>query len=173
MRSGCLSFNSVSAWRSLPFPNRFCMQLYCPIEANPGPGPQKTVDNFMTTNSSWSRESLIITWRCLARVLLPESLVWGGGSELPSRTHQTRWGPRSYSFTQRMYGILERRSLGRCQGAWHLSSLFVKPFLGARHILCARHILFFQVSILVRQTNSSHFSDEKKLRFGEIRLRGL
>lgn len=44
------------------------MRFYCPIEANPGTGPQKTVDHFMTINSIWSRESLIIT-----RVVLPGS----------------------------------------------------------------------------------------------------
>lgn len=102
MRAGCRSFSSVPAWRSFPVPNRFCMRFYCPIEANPGPGPQKTVDNFMSINSIWSKESLIITWGCSARVFLPESLGREAGSEHPSKTHQMNWGPLGYA--RRMCG---------------------------------------------------------------------
>lgn len=133
MRAGCRSFSSVSAWRSFPVPNRFCMRFYCPIEANPGPGLQKTVDNFMTINSIWSKESVIITWGCSARVFLPESLGWGGGSEHLSKTHQTHWGPLGYlhppSLKEDMWSEgrwAPRKVLG--------SPAFIKPFLGTWHV---------------------------------------
>lgn len=117
MRAGCRSLNSISAWRSLPFPNRFCMRFYCPIEANHGAGPQKTVDNFMTINSIWSRESLIITQGCSAKVFLPESLGWAGSSELPSRTHQAHWGPLSHFSLIHLGECVERWTGGPRKGA--------------------------------------------------------
>lgn len=89
------------------------MRFYCPIEANPGPGPQKTVDNFMSINSIWSKESLIITWGCSARVFLPESLGRGPGSEHPSKTHQMNWG----------LWVTQGGCVERHRGAQHLSTL--------------------------------------------------
>lgn len=158
MRAGCRSLNSISAWRSLPSPNRFCMRFYCPVEANHGTGPQKTVDNFMTINSIWSRESLIITQGCSAKVFLPESLGWAGSSELPLGIQQAHWGPVSH---------LPLIHLGECVERWTVapgkapgSPASFKPLL-IRHFLGARHIQFFQVSIPVMRARYSHFPDEK------------
>lgn len=120
MRAGCRSLNSVSAWRSLPFPNRFCMRFYCPIEANHGAGPQKTVDNFMTINSIWSREGLIITQGCAAKIFSPRAFRLGrqfrASFKGPPGPLGTSESPLPHSLG-RMCGTMERP-----QGAQHSSS---------------------------------------------------
>lgn len=159
MRAGCCSFKSVSAWRSLPFSNRFCLRFYCPTEANPGAGSQQTVANFMTINSIWSKESLIIIWGCPVRVFLPESVGQGGGSKFLLRTHQARWGPLGYLPLLHIGGGEERWKAEPRKGTGEPSmyqALFIKPDLFDHQA----HLILSSVHPC-EAVHYSHFPDEK------------